>query len=1064
MNAIKFISAGAGSGKTYRLTSILSEALRDKSNPVRPEAVIATTFTVKAATELRERVRDRLLGDGRLDLVSSIGQARIGTVNAVCGQLLQRFCFEVGISPDQTILSEEHAGKLLKTAIDDALDARSRANLAQFQRRFSIEDGDWSLVIGKIVSAARANDISADALAGMGKDNADLMLGNWPKPESDVDHTARLRETLLNAEAQIRGSIESRDAKAEKVNKNERTGLEKLHSLLRAFSGNDWTWANWLGACKVEAGAKAAATLQPVNDAGQAHERHPEFHRDVREYLDLVFGLAAKTLLTYEQAKLEMGAVDFSDQEVLLLRALQESEQVRSALRGELDLVLVDEFQDTSPLQLALFVELAKISKKSVWVGDPKQAIYGFRGTDASLVAGVIAALPDWGGELGEALTTSRRSTPALVSLANAVFIPAFAPDLPPEAVKLNAYREDIPGQPTLYNWSFESSRNDLDFDGLGPTMTQLLASGRLVADKDGTLRQIRPGDVAVLCRQHVQVAWAVAALSQWGIPVASPRAGLLQTPEALLVLACLRRMHDASDTAATALILALADGMAPDEWLKDRLDHLDAQKPSHEWKAVGDDIHPLVSRLEAARPALLSLTPSEALRLAVAESHVAKLSNQWSRTPLEARSRIANVEALLALATAYEDECMAARRPATVGGLLRWLNDLAAAGKDQRAVSSEDAVTVMTYHGAKGLEWPVTVLAGLNDGARHELWGVRARTNGPFDAQQPLLNRFVHHWPNAYGPHFSAPQAAVNAESSEIGQQMVKAGVDENKRLFYVGMTRPRDALILMAGQRKSGPARKWVDELQASALLFGDSGTVALPGGKQLVRATLKLSAAQCVEDPPAPPSVKRSWFTPEPLSGAQELWFRPSSAHGGDFVVAESQGVGTRIAIAGAVDMATLGTALHNCIACAGVAGEVRLADIDRVLERWEVTHAVSKDAVKAQVEALLGWVEKRWPGCAVHVEVPIEAKRPNGQRLRGRIDLLVDTPEGWVLIDHKSNPRGAANDEQLVNEHGPQLESYAEALRHATGRFVNEKWLFFPVSARAVRVQVSALANQ
>ncbi|MGV8677625.1 UvrD-helicase domain-containing protein, partial [Pseudomonas aeruginosa] len=109
----------------------------------------------------------------------------------------------------------------------------------------------------------------------------------------------------------------------------------------------------------------------------------------------------------YEQAKKALGAVDFSDQEVLLLRALKTKSTVREVLAAELDLIMVDEFQDTSPLQLALFVELAKLAKRSVWVGDPKQAIYGFRGTDASLITGVLGAIKDWGGTIGKALDTS---------------------------------------------------------------------------------------------------------------------------------------------------------------------------------------------------------------------------------------------------------------------------------------------------------------------------------------------------------------------------------------------------------------------------------------------------------------------------------------------------------------------------------------------------------------------------------------------------------------------------------------------------------------------------------
>ena len=82
--------------------------------------------------------------------------------------------------------------------------------------------------------------------------------------------------------------------------------------------------------------------------------------------------------------------------------------------------------------------------------------------------------------------------------------------------------------------------------------------------------------------------------------------------------------------------------------------------------------------------------------------------------------------------------------------------------------------------------------------------------------------------------------------------------------------------------------------------------------------------------------------------------------------------------------------------------------------------------------------------------------MEVQRDDGTRLRGRIDLLVDTPEGWILIDHKSNPGGASAYEMLAQEHGPQLAAYADALLRATGKPVREQWLYLPVAARALQV--------
>jgi len=91
---IRFVSAGAGSGKTYALTKILSEELAGKR--ARPSGVIATTFTRKAAAELRERVRSHLIGEGEYAMANAMGQARIGTVNGVCGGLLERAAFPSG--------------------------------------------------------------------------------------------------------------------------------------------------------------------------------------------------------------------------------------------------------------------------------------------------------------------------------------------------------------------------------------------------------------------------------------------------------------------------------------------------------------------------------------------------------------------------------------------------------------------------------------------------------------------------------------------------------------------------------------------------------------------------------------------------------------------------------------------------------------------------------------------------------------------------------------------------------------------------------------------------------
>ncbi|MDR6739131.1 ATP-dependent exoDNAse (exonuclease V) beta subunit [Herbaspirillum sp. 1173] len=1056
MNNIEFVSAGAGSGKTYKLTETLAHAL--ESGAARPHAILATTFTVKAASELRERARSWLLEKGRVDLATAIGQARLGTVNSVCGQMLKQFCFELGLSPDQTVLSEGQTKRLLETSLAETLDSAGQSVFVRLTRKFGIEQEDWAKTVKDVVKASLDNDIEPVTLRQMGGRNADQMLANWSAPTAGVDPTAALSGALATALKNVSSYVDAQVAAGTNVAKNLQDGLADLQKIERAFREGRWSWPDWLGAAGINAGAKVKHFLDPVKEAAQRHESHPAFHADVRQYLELVFNLAADARDAYSEAKKALGAVDFSDQEVLLLRAIRENASVQAVLADELDLVMVDEFQDTSPLQLALFVELAKLAKRSIWVGDPKQAIYGFRGTDASLISGVIGAIPGWGSTIGEPLTTSRRSTPALVSLTNAVFGDAFLPDLAPQDVQLQPVRKELPDQPSLLNWNFDSDKNGTDYLALGQAIAELLASKVQVEDKKTkNIRAIRPGDIGVLCRRNDQVSLAVTSLTRWGIPSASPRAGLLGTAEAIFVLACLRRMHDVSDTVASALVLTLVDATPVATWLADRLDYLEqADVIAHEWKTIGDSAHPLLVRLEGLRPSFSSLTPLEALRLSVAESHVAQLVAQWSSSPHEAHNRLANVEALVELGKNYEDECVSAKRPATVSGMLRWLDAAAEAEDDSRAATADNAVTVLTYHGSKGLEWPVVVLTALGETARSAIWSVRARTEGPFDPQLPLGNRFIHCWLKTWGKR-SAPQAAVRAEASATGVAMQQDAVAESKRLLYVGLTRARDLNVLVSFVRKSGTMRGWVDEVpRASPLLFGPTEEVVLPDGQRCSRGSKDWNKDECATEPPVRTPQDRHWFTRRPHASALPLWYRPSSAVGGQFNIAETVEVGIRITLTGKPNMADLGTAVHHCIARAGVRGAVEQADVCSILSNWGVGNTVDNTAVVAQLTAFLAWCNERWPGCSTFFEVPIEANRPDGTRVRGRIDLLVQSPKGWILLDHKSNPGGADRNEQLAVEHGPQLAVYAEALIAATGISVAEQWLYLPVAGRALRL--------
>ena len=140
----------------------------------------------------------------------------------------------------------------------------------------------------------------------------------------------------------------------------------------------------------------------------------------------------------------------------------------------------------------------------------------------------------------------------------------------------------------------------------------------------------------------------------------------------------------------------------------------------------------------------------------------------RWQRGELVARGRLANLQALIALAETYEDACLARREAATVSGLILWLGDQAAAKQDMLAQPPVDAVKVMTHHAAKGLEWPIVILLDLEKDIRDRTWSVGARSEGTVDVSAPLKDRWIRYWPWPFGAQKKVDLAERIAQSAE--------------------------------------------------------------------------------------------------------------------------------------------------------------------------------------------------------------------------------------------------------------------------------------------------------
>ena len=1040
--SLTFISAGAGSGKTHTLMLELSRLL--SSGKVRPSGVIATTFTKKAATELRERVRHHLLADEKFVLANAMAQARIGTVNSVCGALLERFAFEAGMAPQQQVLDEAQTSQLIRESIDAACTSAEVANLSDLAYRLGIED--WTEDLKSLLGQVRSNDIAQTQLAAFAKANADDLLSYFPKPVRTT-----LTQDLLAAIAAAMPDLQK--ARATTTVKKTLDYVIHLEGFERQLRNGTVMWSQWVSLTKVAPEKGLQHLTEPIQMLALAYDSHPELHADIRNYLVKIFDVCANALVHYRQRKMGMGVVDFTDQESLLLRLLDHPTVVES-LREELDLLLVDEFQDTSPIQLALFLKLSRLARHTYWVGDLKQAIYGFRGSDTALMQSILHALPELDGTK-QILNKSWRSRPALVHLVNECFTHTFSGTLAAEEVALSPQRPEQLNDPALMIWEMDGKNVDEIALSLVSGIQQLLNSDKRIPEKDTEfLRPLQARDIAILCRSNDAVTRTAVYLRQAGVPVATSQPGLLATPEVTLALACLRRLNDVSDTVATAEIIAMIDSAEPEVWLADRLRHLKAGGKRNQWKEEGADAHPAVFRIAQLRAELPLMAPLEALRRVMTACQIPKVVVGWRQDALIAQTRLANLESLIAMAAQYEDTCQGARQAATISGLLLWLGEQSKEGADALAMPAVDAVRVLTHHAAKGLEWPVVILTDLEKEVRSRLWGITTQSTQAVNAMDPLQNRFIRYWPWPFGKQSSGLPVKDRIDESAIAKVFEAAAIAEAQRLLYVSMTRPREMLIFATKQKAT--KLPWLDTLGADWLtsIQSDATELALPSGKTVPVATMGLApnevvTAEKVEQP------LYWWNQLEPIERKPKN-FNPSSAPKESVVIQEQVSIGQRLTVAPGVDWSILGTAIHACLAASltDLSSDFTESDTSRLLSGFGVNASINADALTRQVHVIRNWINTRWPGCKPLAETPLAARLENGQQIVGRIDLLLMTNKGLVVLDHKSTPSGPSQWTELAQAYAGQLFAYAAGVEQATNEKVVETWLVLPVAGAAL----------
>ncbi|HSE84644.1 MAG TPA: UvrD-helicase domain-containing protein, partial [Candidatus Binatia bacterium] len=808
---INIVTAGAGSGKTYRLATEVLQAIQKKE--ARPEGILLTTFTRKVAAELEERVRVRLLEQGAWEEAQRIRQAWIGTIDSVCLRIIQEYAFEAGQSPEIAVFGAGEDLIEFNRALTDSVTDEEFEQLETLSKSLSIENlydhRDWRSIVKEIADAARANRIDAKALAEFGDRSVDGYLRLFPKP---LTSEAKLDQERLDQLNSACTAIEKNLGNGLDAIKKTQDCLQNLRRLRgRLTSSSGLAWADWATLAKQDAGAKSSPAMVGLNAAAARHGGHPRLHAQIRTFIELIFDIASTSLSCYQERKKMAGLLDFIDLEELCLTLL-DLDPVRESLKERLDLVLVDEFQDTSPIQLELFLKLASLARNSVWVGDQKQSIFEFRGADPLLMQSVLDAI-----KRSDRLPTSFRLRPQLVQFVNKTFEAVLPKQSITEDIKLAPARTESLQTPALESWLLRTKSIDADTQAVARRISEMLADPAkhpVIDRRSGVQRPLAWADVCVLARTNDTCVKLADAISTCGLAVELARPGLIGCPEVLLALAGLRLLLNPTDSIGAAQLTFLhnATEMQLESWLLPRLEEV-AQfdiaraegKPANGYITWGNDA--ALKRVVDRQRDYGSLSPLEILHQAMELTGVRDRCVAWG----EPSRRLANLEKLAAMTHEYQQLVQARGEASSITGLLTHLYRMADDSEDMQAMGGADAVTVSTYHGAKGLEWHMVILYQLDAEPRNWLFEPAVESSKAFSFEKPLDGRWIRYWPWPYANHRKGVFLDATVQNTPEYAAALRRAENEQVRLLYVGMTRARDYLVFAA--RKGN--HKWLDQL---------------------------------------------------------------------------------------------------------------------------------------------------------------------------------------------------------------------------------------------------------
>jgi ATP-dependent helicase/nuclease subunit A len=779
------LDAGAGSGKTSVLVErFVAHVLADG---VAVGQILAITFTEKAAAELRERIRTRLRELGAAEEARATEGAYISTIHGFCARLLRAGALAAGLDPGFVVLDRDQSEPLASAAFDAALKELE------------------PVAASELIAAYGAPPLRYAILSAYARLRSAGQLEPGLPPVaavSDRGTGAQLDATSRALSAEL-GQIAGPSPRVLEA-------LDRLE-LCRELATVPDLWPAELDAVKLRGNGAALSTdaCADYRDALTAH-RAACAARAAVPIRDLLDTLLRSFGRHYTRAKRDVSGVDFEDLELLSLELLRSTPELRERYAERFARIMVDEQQDTNRVQLELIEAIARGNLFTV--GDAQQSIYRFRHADVAL----FEARGERLGAAGQRLTlaTNFRSRPEILGPLNAAFAVAmgerFTPLVPGRPPASSEIRAAAGGHaPTA---EAEDPRVELllvdkgaEWELEGMAAPWRLGEARALAGRVAELvaAGTPPNEIVVLTRATTDMRAYERALERRGLPtyVIGGR-GYWAHPQVLDLMAYLRVLANPRDEEALLTVIASPMVGASFDALVVLAGVARARRgdPWAVLRAPGDELEVLEARDRVALETFAAWFAAE--RDTAARRSVEDLIDRaLERTGYDlgmlampgGRRRLANVRKLMRLGREYEQEHGA--------DLARFLAAAAdrAAGRTSDTHESEapvegeglDAIRLMTIHRAKGLEWPTVCVADLGRSPRPPHQILRLSGDG-------RLGLRVHR---------AGVAGRVSAlDHDAIGAEERQAEDNEERRLFYVAMTRARERLILSGATRFDG------------------------------------------------------------------------------------------------------------------------------------------------------------------------------------------------------------------------------------------------------------------